>query len=272
MSLSNILLIPGVGGASHHPDVNDWRTRIAAEGGTANATTLSALDTFARSIETAGLRSKIWRLNVFCGSNLDAALTPFYNSPTTGAAAEGFTIDQNNGPFVTADWSESGGLVNDGTKYLNTGLTPGEIGVNDGMMAFDCVDSSVTLGGFLDTWDATGRASLFAFSGPSVGFRWHGTQSASSATSTNGFFVGIRNATNYRELFKDGSSIATNTSGTTDAPLIDSIYIMARNPPTGTGAITALTTKGYAVGNALTSGEVSAFYSAWTTLQASLGR
>jgi hypothetical protein len=62
---------------TYDPEVSSWISRIDAAGGAASNATIDALNTFLRTIKaSSGLRDKIKRLNLFCGSNLSAALTP----------------------------------------------------------------------------------------------------------------------------------------------------------------------------------------------------
>jgi len=124
---------------TNHPDVQLWLNNVTANGGTASAGTISALNTFCNSIDNAGLRDKFYRLNLFCGDNLNAALVPLYTSVHWLSPAYGFSKDINYN-FIGADYSETGsnaGLTssgadptqqNVGTKYLDTGFFPSMVG------------------------------------------------------------------------------------------------------------------------------------------------
>ena len=121
--MSPRLLRPRAGGA--HPDAASWRTRVVANGGSVSSSTFQAVEVFCRSIESAGIRDRFYRLNLFAGSNLSAALVPLYRGPSLGGTQYGNTTDTNSN-FVSGDYSESGaaaGLTGNGsTKYLATGL------------------------------------------------------------------------------------------------------------------------------------------------------
>ena len=123
MAMSPRLLRPRAGGV--HPEAADWRSRVITNGGTVSASTLKAVDTFCKAISSAGLRDRFYRLNLFAGSNLSAALVPLYRGQSLGGTQFGNTTDTNNN-FVSGDYSEGGaaaGLTGNGsTKYLATGL------------------------------------------------------------------------------------------------------------------------------------------------------
>ena len=123
MAMSPRLLRPRAGGA--HPDAASWRTRVVANGGSVSSSTFQAVEVFCRSIESAGLRDRFYRLNLFAGSNLSAALVPLFRGPSLGGTQFGNTTDTNTN-FVSGDYVEtgaSGGLIGNGsTKHLATGL------------------------------------------------------------------------------------------------------------------------------------------------------
>ena len=72
-----ITLAPQVANA----DAQDWINRVYQNGGTVSSATGAAVNTFCESIASAGIRDRFYRLNLFCGSNLNAALMPLYQTP-----------------------------------------------------------------------------------------------------------------------------------------------------------------------------------------------
>jgi len=118
-----ITLAPQVSNA----DAQDWINRVYANGGTVSASTAAAVNTFCDAIDAASIRDRFYRLSLFCGSNLNAALVPLYRGPSLGGTQYGNTTDTNVGPFVTGDYSETGatgGLVGNGSsKRLETGFS-----------------------------------------------------------------------------------------------------------------------------------------------------
>jgi len=107
----------------------DWKNRVVQAGGLVSDSVFAAHDAFSRSLSSAGLLPKIYRLNTFSGNGLTSALVPFIN--TLGAAT-----DQNNG-FVPGDWSQAGGLKGDGaSKELRTGVLDNQVSISNLSLVF----------------------------------------------------------------------------------------------------------------------------------------
>jgi len=87
--------------------------------------TAVAVSGFCWQIQDARIRHLFWRLNLFCGSTLTAALVPLFRGPIVGGRAFG-NATETNVNFVSGDHSETGstrGLVGNATnKWLNTGV------------------------------------------------------------------------------------------------------------------------------------------------------
>ena len=105
-------------------DAQDWINRVYANGGTVSSSTAAAVSTFCDAIDSAGLRSKFYRLSLMCGDNLLAALVPLYRSTSFGGTVLGLATDDNVG-FVSGDYTLAGSLNNAaGTKYLRLNARP----------------------------------------------------------------------------------------------------------------------------------------------------
>ena len=72
-----ITLAPTVANA----DAQDWINRVYQNGGTVSTATAGAVNTFCDSIDAASIRDRFYRLGIFAGSNLNAALVPLYLTP-----------------------------------------------------------------------------------------------------------------------------------------------------------------------------------------------
>jgi hypothetical protein len=115
----------------NHPDVQLWQYL----GGSASSTTLDAMNTFCNTIDSNGLRHKFYRLNLFCGNDLNSCLIPLYNSSHWINPTYGFSKDRNYN-FVESDYVETGSnagltssganqlVTNGGSKYLDLGIVP----------------------------------------------------------------------------------------------------------------------------------------------------
>ncbi len=114
-------------------DAQSWIDRVYLNGGTVSTSTAAAVNAFCNSIDAAGIRDRFYRLNLFCGTGLSAALVPIYRGPSLGGTQLGNTTDTNNN-FVSGDYAEtgaSGGLKGNGsTKFLATGLPMTFLGTN----------------------------------------------------------------------------------------------------------------------------------------------
>jgi len=125
---------PFILSGSNHPDVQLWQYL----GGSANSTTLSAMNAFCNTIDSNGLRSKLYRLNLMCGNNLASCLIPLYTSTHHYNPPLGYSRDVNFN-FIESDYVETGsnaGLTSSGadvtqisvgSKYLDLGIKPNEI-------------------------------------------------------------------------------------------------------------------------------------------------
>ena len=79
MSPMNPRLLRPRAGGGFHPEAQVWRNAVIANGGTISAATLKAVSDFCRSIDAAsGLRANLLRVNLFCGTGLEACLVPLY--------------------------------------------------------------------------------------------------------------------------------------------------------------------------------------------------
>lgn len=116
--------MPMPGQAGLHHEALGWAARARANGGIVSDRTMQAVSQFMYSIDSAGLRNRFGRLNLFVGGNLAACLTPQYITFGPGSPVVGNATDTNNN-FVSGDYNETGarsGLTGNGTsKSLNTG-------------------------------------------------------------------------------------------------------------------------------------------------------
>jgi hypothetical protein len=123
---------------SYHPDVENWLNNVSLNGGSVNSLTISALNTFCYSIDSAQLRNKFYRLNLFCGNNIQACMVPLYISTLYNKIQYGSPFDVNYN-FISSDYNETGinaGLTSSGadptqqlvgTKYLDITIKPAEV-------------------------------------------------------------------------------------------------------------------------------------------------
>jgi hypothetical protein len=146
---------------NNHPDVQIWINTVSFNGGSASSGTISALNTFCNSIDSAGLRNKFIRLNLFCGSNLNACLVPLYTGPSSsyGLQIHGYGSDMNILKVAGSDdfsYSESLGLLGNtqsltssiSRRYLDTGVVLGLIPSLSNNIHYSIYSNNVTTGGY----------------------------------------------------------------------------------------------------------------------------
>jgi hypothetical protein len=105
-----------------HPDAQRWIQQVYFNGGTVSQTTADAVSNFCREIDAAGLRSKFYRLNLFCGNELLACRTPLYRGPNANER-HGFDLD-----VLTVGSGGSAGNVFTNVDYTEYGSNAGLAG------------------------------------------------------------------------------------------------------------------------------------------------
>ena len=282
MAMSPRLLRPRAGGV--HPEAADWRSRVITNGGTVSASTLKAVDTFCKAISSAGLRDRFYRLNLFAGTGLSAALVPLYRGTSLGGTQYGGTTDTNTN-FVSGDYVETGatgGLLGNGTsKHLNTGFrTQDFASVSDVHLGVWWRGGTVTdtrrpIGCFgasndnfhIDTRLAVGGGNLAVL--------------GQSATVTTGVLdqseqsiIASRTSTTNSVYYKNGTSAATSTTSVTGVTGTSQVIGVFTGLFSGTsgGAWSPHRLNGYSIGAGLSGAQASAFHTAWAAFQTALTR
>ena len=281
-----ITLAPQVSNA----DAQNWIDRVYANGGTVTSSTAQAVNTLCESIASAGIRDRFYRLNLFCGTGLNACLVPLYRGPSLGGTQYGGATDTNVGPFVSGDYVETGstgGLNGNGTsKYLATGLNPFDAGmvetdfhtsgyfreaINTSGVFIGCVNSLaqrgvifhpafqtlgmyVRIGGLSNSGIENG--SLSARSGLLLGVRRPGG-------------AGFRNGENINATSITTGSLAWNASSASPA-----LFVFARNDATGSPSVQPFAgrSQAYSIGLSMTDQQAADFHTAMQTFQTALTR
>ena len=276
--------VPAVSNA----DAQSWINNVYANGGTVSTATAAAVNTFATSIESAGLRDRFYRLNLFAGTGLSAALVPLYRGPSLGGTQFGNTTDTNVN-FVSGDYVETGstgGLLGTGTsKLLDTGI------------ALNALPTVAT--GHLSAWKESGTTasgrfllgcrsdasstSIYAcfrnpFSGGAVQAYWGKTAVANPAVNAiydaAGLQMANRSSSTQLDSYWNGSSVASvATSVVPDSSAIR-FYVFSDNQNNnGVGASWwPLRLKSHSIGASMDSTQAAAYYNAMLAFQTALGR
>jgi hypothetical protein len=241
---------------------------------------------FCASIASAGIRNRFLRLNLFCGSNLNAALVPLYRSSAFGGSPLGNATDTNNA-FVGigtdyADTGSSGGLTGNGTsKYLDTGFNVNNLTASSFHLAsFIRGTQNVTtpmalVGALFNGVSDRYRLFLNATATPASTYSVLSelgkvtNVSADRANSNAGLMLTSRTTASSLTLYDDGVSI--NTSGTATAEEVSAtpLLVFARTGPVEyyNGIMGA-----YSIGAGLDATQAAAYSAAMNAFQTALSR
>jgi hypothetical protein len=279
--------IPGYDGVA---DANDWVSRVSAQGASVSTATRAAVTRFCVAVAAAGLRSKIWRANVFAGNTIAAAMVPIYRGPSRSGTQYGGTIDTNNN-FSSASWTEAGGLVGNGsTRYLTLGTfaelrtdwATGHFGID--YTGADATDRML-LGGFFNESLTSPRGWYRIWGGTTYGINGvFGNPTKSGFTQNANLKIVNRSSSTSLWFYESGERVSTETTTantSTQQPLSQFCVMAAGYTNVSGGAATTSvngyaaavgTCRGYTIGDPLTQFQAYAFGTAWLRLQQELGR
>lgn len=202
------------------PEVETWRARALAAGGTFTAASVSLARDLISGLQAATYNSKIIALWPFLGGNLATARVPLRDTLGVGIAT--------NHAFLEADFTEATGLKGNGsTKYLDTLIKPGQLGTggNGGVGWWQRAVSAAsgTQYGPGMVYNATAPGETFGLrfgNSPAdidCEFYWgaNGNQATIAELRSNAHYYGQRSSTTDRRLFKNGAQVAQNTTADT---------------------------------------------------------
>lgn len=272
--------------AGYGVDALDWRNRVIANGGSVSAATLKAVDTFCRSIVTNNLRDRFYRLNLFAGDNLSAALVPLFRGPSLTGTQTGNTTDTNVGPFVSGDYSLTSGLQGNGsTKWLDTGLSADGLDtLATGHVAAGFTDAapSTTGVGIIGATITSGqRYGLLTLGGtiPETRGFWGGTASTDRATLAhvaNNHVLASRVSATDLTLYREGTTTNTFstsiTPGASSAPLGVFAILGAAGARNTSFNVYAGRIMSYSIGRSMTASQVAAYHTALEAFRVAIGR
>lgn len=276
-----------------HPEAADWANRVRSNGASVSGSTLSAVDKFCKTISQNNLRDRFYRLNLFCGTGINACLVPLYRGQSLAGTQYGNTTDTNNGPFVSGDYVEtgaSGGLTGNGiTKWLNTGVQQSTLGTTGHYSVFarhaaDYADGTVyRMIGLIDLssgqyYIIDTRAVIASYGAGKTGFVGaYGSTNffANNAATLSGgqLMTIVRQSSASAQSYLNGTLFTNNTSSTSASNVSADIYVYAENR-VGSGASnhSAMTFGAYSIGLPMTSTQVTSYYAAMSAFQTALNR
>jgi hypothetical protein len=265
-----------------HPEAQAWRNAVIANGGTVSGSTLTAVSNFCRSIDAAGIRDRFYRLNLFAGTGLSAALVPLYRGQSLGGTQFGNATDTNSN-FVSGDYVETGatgGLQGNGsTKHLATGLPMTFAGSNQthasvGFIPNTATNYTVLLGA---RYNLTGSyahevAGTFATFRPSVFSNGAATSAFSPAGGRNTFLQSWSGAGNFQNYYSRNTLLTGGAGGAYSATNTTPFLVFA-------GDISGTVSQRfngnidyYSIGLAFTDSQRNAYADAITAFRTALSR
>ena len=272
-------------------EAQDWIDRVYGNGGSVSSATAAAVNDFCNAIDSAGIRDRFYRLNLFCGgtsgttAGLAACLTPLYTGPTPLGIKYGNATDTNVGPFVVGDYAENAGLTGNGSsKYLNTGLTVSNIGTaaNGHMAVYHGLSSGANSNRYyMGANDATTSNRFYlgtdAFSTASVFGSYGATQNASQTLAAQGHGpaghrILSRESDSLLTHYHNGSVVATNTTTITPAVSTAAFAVFAANRNGTVDRFHNSWIAAYSIGLGLNSTQAANYRTIMQTFQAALGR
>jgi hypothetical protein len=271
-----IALAPQVSNA----DAQDWINRVYANGGTVSSATAGAVNTLCDAIDAASLRDRFYRLNLFCGSNLNAALVPLYRGPSLGGTQYGNATDTNTGPFVSGDFADATGLAAGSGKYLRTGLTQASVGLACHLAFYDCVRPTnayanrVGSRGATDTHEHALTSVDVATTIDYASSATAGNQRARATgyTQAGAFWLGVNPSATSAILYKNGVSAATTTPLARTAQNLDYWVFALNNNGSLDSSQTTGRSGGYSIGAAMDATQAAAYNAAMQAFQTALTR
>jgi hypothetical protein len=278
---------PGFGSQAR-PDNGDalaWESAVYSNSGSVSVGTLAAVNTFCNAIDAASIRDRFYRLNLFAGTGLNAALVPLYRGPTYGGTTYGNATDTNNGPFVSGDYAETGtstgGLKGNGSsKYLDTGFNPVSASASESDFhlsvhtkgAEAAGTTRISLGGFAGSdelflgWVSGGTQERGVIAGSS------GERALLDSSGLEGSLAISAGSGQSQQAYVNGSAIGSPVTASGAFP-DQSLFVAAAN---GSGSPTQYSLaryfRAYSIGLNMTATQASNYHTALVAFQTALGR
>jgi len=278
MAMSPRLLRPIASGV--HPEAAAWRSAVVANGGSVSASTVKAVSTFCAAIDAASIRDRFYRLNLFAGTGLNAALVPLYRGPSRTGTQYGNTTD-TNGNFVSGDYSLATGLQGNGsTKYINTTFPANTIAAANvhygiGLLATQ-TGSAAYKHGFGAWASPTSYMSIYVRKNdtvPNAHFGAYGTSNAGDVIQSSSLGVGNMVAA-YPKVFRNGVETGATATSADNMPDARAFFVFAANftlagNPTEHSDVRL---GWYSIGETMTDTQAAAFDACLVSLYSKIGR
>lgn len=203
--------VPSGGGTSTvDPCVFDWQLRVERIGGIMTVQSVGLATVLITALRDSDVYPHMRLLYLGLGGNLVAGTTPLIDRLGRGSTLVGMS---------ESHFSESTGITFDGTNYIRSGYYPSDLGSggNGGMGWWEGAateSGNVEPMGCADDGNGSNRFVLDVRTGAAGGFRWGATGNVTQPGPGRAaaHYYGQRSSATSRVLYRDGVSIATNST------------------------------------------------------------
>lgn len=267
------------GGSSYDPDAQAYFDAIVAAGGTIGSSEQTYVNTFVLATKSHSYWTKLIRINLVLG-DFTACFVPL-------KIGGGNAVDTNMN-FVSGDYTQVTGLKgNASNKYLKTGitmnnLTPGNfsIGFVGQGMEYNLSGGFYILMGHQKSTANYNNILLVANNSVTRNFSSYDSYFSGPADAIfssplqTGFIVGNQASTTDTKIYENAVQKATSSGATGGSYGVSyEIYVFCEGiDGSTTGNFTASTCRGYFIGTALTTGNITDLNTDWEALNDALGR
>ena len=270
-----------------HPDAQGWVNRVYENRGSVSQNTANNVNDLCYSIDSAGIRDRFMRLNLFCGNNLAACLVPLYRGGSLSGAQYGGRIDTNVG-FVEADYVESGpttGLKgNAANKRLDTGVVQSDFPVGSKHMAayeterdpnaYRCSIGSRRNAAPVNYFylETVSPGTTYAFT---VGNSFNnGADNPAGYSSAGAFWVGVQTSSTTKRVYKNGIATSASDSTVVASTRVNSFsqYVFALNESNAAVDWSNVRLGAYSLGLSMSAAQIASYNTIMQAFQTSLGR
>jgi len=260
---------------------------VVANGGSVSASTMKAVSKFCGDIDTAGLRDRFYRLNLFCGTGLSGCLVPLYRGPSRTGTQYGNTTDTNQN-FVSGDYSESGGLTSAAAsaKMLSTGVEPMASGgplFNFGHHFAHVIALPAARQDVMGVRKDTSPGNMHWFQLDETGQMWGGwcqvnrwNANASGVSAGKTIIMQNAQAANASQVYASGLLTLTAAIGTSTGTASEGANIFAGRINFGSGFVNSqyatMQMGAYSIGLDFTASQALAYHTAYAAFATALSR
>ncbi len=246
-------------------ETKQYYTNLTANGGSISASSLNSVNELVKDLKLYGIWNKLEDIGIFCGDNLNSALTKLKGAQTS------YLVNHN---FVDADYVErgsTGGLKGNGTtKFLDSGFNVtlrGSANYNDLSIGLYW---NGTAGGVELGEDNLDRFNLFVSAG-NVAVATTNVY-VTGRTIAGGLGIGTRLPGTNLSASWNGDFSTWVTADLTSSLFNETCYIFARNENSVATSVSSNRICYYHFGKGLTQTDCGNYYNILQRFQRSLGR